>query len=234
MPWTPANADYLTVFAAVLAAGLTLLGLLSGLAQFTRSARARRTIEWTTAALATETHDERKAVLERLRVRAHAQLISAHYVPLWRFGEAAVWSVLAPVFLAVGAVGDASVGSVLSMSVTGLLALTILARRAVRLYAERQRVIFAYRQGREVEPVRTDILELMEGGTRREFLLAMYCSLALMGLGGLTAWALRNPDDRSLWAYVGLGMFAAWGAFASVHTYAVRLAPNPPRRAAEA
>ena len=51
MEWIPSETDQLIITGALLAAGATGGSILIGLRQFSGSARARQTVEWTSEAL---------------------------------------------------------------------------------------------------------------------------------------------------------------------------------------
>ena len=106
-----------------------------------------------------------------------------------------MWTVLAPLSLILSARnGDSSgVGAV----AFGVVTLALVFRRAIRLYAERERVAHQFEAGGiDVEPVRVDIMEQMEGGTRREFSLGIISAVAVMATGALAAWGLVGGRDN--------------------------------------
>lgn len=224
MEWLPGNADFLTVFGAVLAAATAGLGLAVGLSQFSGPAKARRIIEWTSAALDSEHDSSRRSVLEQLKVHAQGHLIAARYIPGWRFTEAIVWAFLAPVFLILTAQkGDGT--TTVTMVLVSIVTLALVFRRAIRLYTERQRVIHQFALGgTDVEPVHIDILHQMEGGTRREFTLGFACAVSVTATGGLLAWGLIEGRGSAAWIWAGLGAFACWNCVQIVHGYAKRTA----------
>lgn len=200
MGWLPANSDFLTVFGAVVAAGTALIGIFAGLSQFTGTSGARRTAEWTTDALDKEQDPARRLVLERLKLRALGHLVAARYVPWWRLYEVALQALFTPVFIAL----NLSLWSVLAAWVN----LSAAVRRAIRIYSERLRVARQFvKGGRDVEPVRVDLLNQMEGGTRTEFTLGYLAAAAYIGTAALAALALRQhgaPPSRWLWTILGI------------------------------
>lgn len=204
MNWIPEGADFLHVFGAVLAVGTTLIGLFVSLGQFTGSARARRYIGWTTAALETEEDEARRAVLARLKLRGQGYLLAADYVPWWKFTEVAVWTLLSPALVGVAAYrDDPTMFSALIFA--GVVNLAIVIRRATRLYAERMRVAQQFVVGgADVEPVRIDMLGLMEGGVRREFVIGVICAVSIMGTAALIAWGATAPRGTQAWSIVGI------------------------------
>jgi len=229
--WLPGDTNFLTVFGAVLAVGTTLLGLVVGLGQFTGAARARRIIEWTSAALESEKDAARRIVLERLKLRGQGYLVAARYVPGRLFTEAVVWTLVAPttVILTVSRNSGDVMALVASIS-AGTVTVALVARRAIRLYAERMRVARQFAiGGMDVEPVRIDMLAQMEGGTRREFILGFACSISVTGTGALLAWAIVAGRGSFTWVWAALGVFACWNCLQLVHTYAERWSHQAPK-----
>lgn len=223
--WLPNDPDFLTVFGAVLAAGTALIGIAVSLSQFSGAARARRTVEWATAALSTETDPARRLVLDRLKLRGQAHLVAARYVPWWRFTEAGLWMLLTPALIVIGANNDRGVGWIVTYTLAGFVNLATVGRRAVRLYSERTRVARQFVAGKQdLEPVHIDLLNQMEGGTLREFGFGFIIAAALMTTGGLTAWALTGGGGSARWLWPFVGLFACWNAFRLVHAYAASAA----------
>lgn len=221
MHWLPSNSDYLTIFAAVLAAGTALIGIFVSLSQFTGVSRARRTVEWTSAALATEEDSARRLVLDRLKLRGQGYLVAARYVPWWRFSEAALWMLLSPAVVIVAANADRGTSYLVSSAIAGFVNLSIVGRRGVRLYSERLRVAHGFAAGgQDVEPVRTDLLAQMESGTLREFTLGFLVAAAVMGTGALTAWALTPGGGGARWVWTLAGVIACGHCFRLIQTYA--------------
>lgn len=223
MDWTPEDSDYLTTLGAILASGTALLGLIVGVGQFSASARARRLIEWTSAALDSEKEASRRIILERLKLRAQGQLVASRYIPGWRFAEAGFWSLLAPAAL-IAAAQNGDAVSTWSTLFFGVVNLALVFRRAIRLYAERYRVAHQFAAGgTDVEPVRVDMLEQMEGGTRREFALGGVTAISVMGTGGLLALAATEATASPVGAWAFLGAFACWCCFQTIRAHARRL-----------
>lgn len=234
MEWIQNDADFLTVFGAVLAVGTAILALVVGLGQFSGATRARRTIEWTSAALEAEEDVARGIVLERLKLRGQGYLVAARYIPGWRFAGVTAWTLVAPTTVILGASrGDDLATLVFSIS-AGVVTLTLVGRRAIRLYAERMRVAHQFAiGGRDVEPVRIDIMAQMEGGTRREYSLGFACAISVMGTGGLVAWALVEGSNSSVWPWIIVAVVACWSCLQVVHSYAARWSQKlPTQRAA--
>ena len=230
MDWLPKDANFLTVFGAVLAAGTALLGLVVGLGQFTGAARARRIIEWTSAALDSEKDAARKIVLERLKLRGQGYLVAARYVPGRLFTEAILWIFLAPVAFVISAVRDGAISFQITAIAASVAGLGTVGRRTVRLYAERTRVARQFAiGGMDVEPVQIDLLGQMEGGTRHEFTLGYACSVLVMGTSALLAWALLEEPGNVLWFWTLVGAVACGFCFQEVHAYAERWSLQAPK-----
>jgi hypothetical protein len=221
----PNDADFLTVFGAVLAAGTAMIGIVLSFSQFTGTARARRTIEWATAALTTETNLARRLVLDRLKLRGQGHLVAARYVPWWRFTEAVLWMLITPALFVIAANRDDERTYAIVYALAGLVNLATVGRRAVRLYSERTRVARQFVVGdRDVEPVRIDLLNQMEGGTLREFGLGIAVAISVMATGALVAWALTGGGGSARWLWPFVGLFACWNALRLIHSYATTAA----------
>lgn len=227
MNWLPEGSDFLNVFGAVLAVGTTLVGLFVSLSQFTGSTRARRNIGWTTTALETEEDEARRIVLNRLKLRGQGHLLAVDYVPWWRFTEVAVWTLLSPALVVVAAYRDDTFFFVLIIA--GLVNLAIVIRRAIRLYAERIRVAQQFAVGgTDVEPVRIDMLGLMEGGVRREFVIGIVCAVSVMGTAASIAWGLTASRGILVWSIIGIVLCAS--SFQLLRSHAMSWADQAVRR----
>lgn len=220
MDWLPSDSNFLVIFGAVFAAGTAMLGLIVGLSQLSGAARARRTVEWTSSALESESNTARRTVLERLKLRGQGYLVAANYVPWWRFTEAVVWALLAPTSAILVASRNGDVSALISAFTLSTVLLAIIGRRTIRLYSERMRVSYLFAEGGvDVEPVKTDILAQMEGGTRREFTLGFACAILVMGTAGLFAWAILEGSRGILWAGPSSGPLPVGTVFrSSMHT----------------
>lgn len=106
-------------------------------------------------------------------------------------------------------------------------------RRGIRLYSERRRVMHQYVEGPEIEPVRTDLMEQMEGGTRREFQLGYIGACSATTLAAAAAWVSTTPNTFWPWAAVTASVLALWFSADAIHSYAKRIALNPPPHAVE-
>jgi hypothetical protein len=103
-------------------------------------------------------------------------------------------------------------------------------RRTVRLYAERIRIARQFAIGGiDVEPVQTDLLGQMEGGTRHEFTLGFVCSVLVMGTSALLAWALLEEPGNIAWLWTIIGAVACMFCFHEIHAYAERWSLSAPK-----
>lgn len=177
-------------------------------------------VDWTSTALNSEEDAGRRVVLERLNLQGQGYLIAERYVPWWRFSEVALWLLLSPVLVIFLATKDRGVGSFVLAALAILINVSTVARRGIRLYCERTRVAHQFSVGgNDVEPVRIDILNQMEGGTLREFALGIAVAVALASTGGLVAWAIADGGG-SKWIWPFLGLLACWRCFRRIHSYA--------------
>jgi hypothetical protein len=108
----------------------------------------------------------------------------------------------------------------LTTTLACFVTLALATRRGVRLYLERQRVAREYLSGAKITPPHIDILHLMEGGTRAEFVVGVLVSagatLAAAGVGTV----VRGPG----WgiAFVVCGLLIAWSPAEWLRARAVR------------
>jgi len=231
--WLPEDADFLTVFGAATGAVATLIAIVASIAQLTLGARARHVLDWTTQALATEINEARSAALTQLKLAVQGRLLAAHYVPGWRFIEPLLWTLWAPLSLFLSARGDGSAWSALLAIAFSLSLFALPMRRGIRLYAERYRVMHQFVNGIDFHPIRTDLMEQMEGGTRREFRLAYIGAAATLTLGASGAWVATAPRSFLPWAAAVAALVAVWSSAEAIRKYVRRVALNPPRHAVE-
>lgn len=235
--WVPKDSDFLTLFASVIAAAAALLAVLAGLAQFTGAARARRTIDWSSTALANEVSGSQKVVLTTVRSQAYAQLIGTHYVSVWRFlGSMIIAPAMAIIILRVPARNSSYVGAYGTNVLAYLVCWVILlgaVRKAIRLYCERQRVIYAYQHDPgSILPVITGISRQMKAGHRREFDLAIFASAMFLIAAAAAALVLLGEGPSHL-LFLGISLVGFACPIFAVHRYAHRIARMPAARAAE-
>ena len=95
MSWIPKDASVVALIVSLTAILGTVVNAVAGLSQFSRTAKAYRTIEWTNSTLDRDRDDEaRQRPLMELRISQEAHLLAAHYVPWWRFMVLPLWMIL--------------------------------------------------------------------------------------------------------------------------------------------
>jgi len=235
MTWLPDQWDVLSVAAVVVTVLGGLVALAAGIQGFTATARARRTINWTTEALAHETTAGREKALEVVRTRSEARLLALHYVRWWRFTEVAVFLVVFPpaLFLLFGKnetwQSMALYVAFVPMSIWHPL------RRGIRAYCERVRVEQEYVDSvPSLTPPRLGMLSLMEGGTNREWLWGAIGAIEITVL--VVGATLLASGKSAAWGIVltTLGAVSLVHWFDDVRRYARGLASPPPGRAKHA
>ena len=231
--WVPANADFLTVFGASVAAIAAVAALVATLGQLTFGARSRHVLAWLSQALESEDDLTRRQVLVTVKLQIQGRLLASHYVAAWRFVEPALWTLLAPLALFLSAKRSDSTWSVILSLAFSATTLALPLRRGIRLYSERYRVLHQFAEGLEIEPVRTDLMEQMEGGTRREFRLAYLGASAALALAAAAAWASTSPDSFLPWACVVTAAVSCWWCVDAIRSYVKKIARNPPPHAVE-
>lgn len=222
MEWFPTEADFLTVFGAVLAAGAALLGLATGLNQFSNTARARRLTEWTSEALTSEENRNRRAVLENLKLRGQGHLIAEYLVPWWRFNEIFLWTLTFPLFLTL-----ASLASHISIVIAGFIGnlwlITLAARESIIFYTERIRIKYRFVMGKSNKDlIRTDTPWLRQPKYKRVLMmLSLSFTLSVSITGGSLTWALTADQGTSTWLWIFLvGILIGWQWLTVVRAYA--------------
>lgn len=224
MAWLPENWDVLSIGAVVVATLGGVIGIAAGVQGMTATASARRLISWTTEALAHENAPGQTAILSAMRVRAEARLLALHWVRWWRFLETPVFLFLyAPILIV--AFGDRNGWFRIASSVT-LTAVTLQApiRRALRTYCERVRIERLYAAGATVvSPPELGMLALMEGGTRREWTLAVLGATELTALMVGIALLISDRAPGIAFILVIASAIAIWQSLGAINGYARRL-----------
>lgn len=183
---------------AGVAAATAFAAAVAAFEQILIPARLRRRSEWARQAADVESDPQRKAVLERLAARDTARLVAARYVPIYLFTELAVMFVLTGGLVARSA--ESGLGPIANVIGTAVLLVWTPVRRAIRLYCERARIVDAYLDGSDtIPPPNLDLLSLMEGGTRIEFL---YASVGALGFGLLVLAPVLFAHELELAAVV--------------------------------
>ncbi|MFC4783288.1 hypothetical protein ACT8ZV_02360 [Nocardioides sp. MAHUQ-72] len=216
----------LTTAGTALAVTASAVGVIVGVEQLTLRARLRKTIE-SAKTLAEPEEGERAVVLKSIHDVAVARLIAGWLVPGWRFAEAIVWLIGAPIALGVTVWHDGLKKDTLLFAGVVLVSLALSNRRGLRLLFERQRIAHEYLGSRKVGPPRIELMHQLEGGTRKEFLFGAMGSLGatLLALG---AGALAHDPEHG-WPVVLLilGVFSLGGPWESLRAGAVRPIEDP-------
>lgn len=163
----------------VLAVIVSVVGLVVAVGQWTRPAILTRREKWLRDAIAAETNKVRRETLAGMLTDTTAQMVAGVHVPGWRFIVLVALMLLGPVQAFGLARGDATVWGVVSAVVLSLVITANPTRMAIRLLAERYRVAHEYRRAVAINPPRVGILNLSEGGTRREFVFAYLIALVV-------------------------------------------------------
>lgn len=212
----------------VIAAGI---GLVVTVDQLTARTRLRKTETWAREALVGENNDHRKAYLTDLHLKSVAGVVGTIEVPVRYYFDALLtpaatgWVVIST--LGVGARPSAQ--SIITMVLFSLVLTLAGFRRCVRLYLERRRVVNDYvAADHAMQGPKRDLLELMEGGTRREFVAAFgYSAAVTFAFCGASAY-VQGGDD---WGFLLLALGAVTTLVPSkvVHHWgkSVRSSPLP-------
>lgn len=196
-----------------LAVIVSAVGLFVAVSQWTRPAILTRREKWLREAIQAEQNPVRRSTLSGLLTDTTALMVAGIQVPGWRFVALIVLMLFGPVQAFIWAQRDASVWGVVLAVVISLTFTANPIRMAIRLLAERYRVAYEYRQGTQaINPPRVGMLNLNEGGTRREFLFAVLIAVAI-NVGAVSValafLGLALPSLLTgLAAIVGLGVLA--------------------------
>ncbi|WP_223628653.1 hypothetical protein [Microbacterium sp. EST19A] len=191
-------SEALDLGSRALAVIVSAVGLIVAVSQWTRPALLARREKWLREAMASETNTARRDTLAGMLTDTTAQLVAGVHVPGWRFIVLVALMLFGPVQAFGMAKGDASVwGVVLAVFLSFVITANPM-RMAIRMLAERYRVAHEYRTGQAINPPRVGILNLTEGGSRREFTFAYLIALAVnvlaasvsLFVAGQTLWGL--------------------------------------------
>ncbi|NLS08644.1 hypothetical protein HGQ17_01210 [Nesterenkonia sp. MY13] len=201
------TAEALEWLYRVLAALAALLGALLTLNQLTRSAILRRREEWLRSALSAEGNPNRQQLLRELLDRTTAYLVAGILFPRRYYFIAIAWLVAAPAQAVMWTHNDREGWSLLWSALLAMLCISMPIRQVIRVLSERERFLHDYLQAAgEIRKPRTDILAAMEGGTRKEFLLAYLAgaSVAVAAVG--LSLFLSGSSSLGFWMVViGIG-----------------------------
>lgn len=216
MEWLPTEADFLTVFGAVLAAGAALLGLVTGLNQFSNAARARRLIEWTSAALTSEQNTNRRTALENLKLHGQGHLIAVHLMPWWHFSGTFLWTLLSSSSI-IAILKELNVLFIISH----LILLTLLVQNSIKFYIERVRIEHQFVIGNlNIDPIHPETLAWIRRGTKSEWILSFSFSFSTLITSGLIAGALTAGQGAGIWPWAVMGASACGICLMVIHFYA--------------
>lgn len=208
--------DYsLTEIGTVVGLIAASVGALVAVEQLTLPARLRRLEAWARAAAESEESDARKAVLGRIRSNATARLVAGHHVPAVYLIEGVGWTVLGFIYI-YQAMRARDAQSAWAMALFVWVALSTAARRSLRAYLERQRIAHEFAAGvDDIDPPGLDMLSLMEGGRRREFVAALAYGFLVCALAVSLGLAQEPGRDAIstigiVTSLLGLFGFALW------------------------
>ena len=153
MSWIPKDASVVALIVSLTAILGTVVNAVAGLSQFSRTAKAYRTIEWTNSTLDQDQDDEgRQRPLMELRISQEAHLLAAHYVPWWRFMVLPLWMILVG-SLFLYAIGAGKYSSDAAVPTLYYLAFcTWFAWLFIGSYCERVRIVEHHKAGCLTEP----------------------------------------------------------------------------------
>ncbi|WP_216693308.1 hypothetical protein [Dietzia psychralcaliphila] len=106
-------------------------------------------------------------------------------------------------------------------------------RRGIRLSCEKLRIRTQYALGgKNFEPVRVDMMEQMEGGTRKEILFAIVGAAGAIALVYGAFWGLLG-DGKGIAPFIlgAGGLIVSIVTFINFRDYSRKLALNPPKQA---
>jgi membrane protein len=148
MSWIPKDASVVALIVSLTAILGTVVNAVAGLSQFSRTAKAYRTIEWTNSTLDQDQDDEvRQRPLMELRISQEAHLLATHYVPWWRFMVLPLWMILVgSLFLYAIAAGKYSSDATVS-TLYYLVFCTWFAWLFIGSYCERVRIVEHHKAG---------------------------------------------------------------------------------------
>ncbi|WP_157498334.1 hypothetical protein [Leifsonia sp. Leaf336] len=174
--------------------------IIAALAQITLPVSLRRRERLLREFIDHEQVPHRKELLVELHGAVSARILGGLLVPGWRFIEP-LWLMVAGAAQYLVWQRSASVWNLVLAVLISLVIVTTPARRIIRLSCERARVIHEYEiASSEIRRPRLGILSQMEGGTRVEFVYALFASAAINLVAIGSALAILNLPA------VGLGI----------------------------
>ena len=189
-----------TLIFALPAAAAAAVATVNGLSQFSRSARARRTIEWINSTIDKDTDGNlRQQPFTELRTEQEARLIATYYVPWWRLLLFPVWVIVFGT-LSTLAIKKGMSGKDMIKGTASIFPFTVyFAWLFIGSFRERTRICDHYRAGILHEPR----IPLWRMGNKLVG-VALWCTIGIYLLGGGLASliAVRYP----ILAVVGLSV----------------------------
>lgn len=181
---------------------VSVAGLIATISQLTRPAILKRREKWLRETLDGETNANRRAFLEPGLANTTARIVSGLYVPGWRFLLLFPEALIGALPIVFFARDEPELPQAVIALLAGVIFVMNPFRRGIRLLAERYRVAYQYREGDEIQPVRVGMLNLMEGGTRREFVYAFFLAMGVIAISLGLAFAFLDI------LLLGLGVIA--------------------------
>ena len=153
MSWIPKDASVVALIVSLTAILGTVVNAVAGLSQFSRTAKAYRTIEWTNSTLDRDQDDEaRQRPLMELRISQEAHLLAAHYVPWWRFMVLPLWMILVGFFFLYAIATEKYSSDATVATLYYLVFCAWFAWLFIGSYCERVRIVEHHKAGLLTEP----------------------------------------------------------------------------------
>ena len=189
-----------TLIFALPAAVAAAVAAVNGLSQLTRSAKARRTIEWINSTIDRDADvDSRQYALTELRTEQEARLVATYYVPWWRLLLFPVWVTAFGVLFTLAIRKGMSGADAIRGAEASFLFTLYFAWLFIGSYRERLRISDHYKTGILREPR----IPLWRMGNKLVG-VALWCTIGIYLLGGGLASliAVRYP----ILAVIGLSV----------------------------
>ena len=189
-----------TLIFALPAAVAAAVAAVNGLSQLTRSAKARRTIEWINSTIDKDANgDSRQHPLTELRTEQEARLVATYYVPWWRLLLFPVWVIAFGTLFTLAIKKGMPGGNVVGTAATLFPFTLYFAWLFIGSYRERLRIGDHYKTGILREPR----IALWRMGNKLVG-VALWCTIGTYLLGGGLASliAVRYP----ILAVIGLSV----------------------------
>ena len=178
----------------------------TAVAQAALPAVLRRREKWLREAMSDEPDESRARLLRELHVETSAGIVAGILVPGWRF-LTPMWLLFVGVAQFFLLTRNTPPWWIVALAFLGSLAVVAIPiRRAIRLLCERARVAYEFRSDRtDVTRPRLGSLSQMEGGTRREFRLALASAFCINLIAvGVVLWMQQITLAGFITAMVGV------------------------------